>query len=59
MLRNGKTVSAMAKNFEKSDKDLLPQILSALEKEAMGGGDKKRNQTAALLVRGKKSGYLE
>ncbi len=57
ILAGPKVVEAMAEAFEKSQGELAHRLLAALEAGQAAGGDRRGQQSAALLVVREKGGY--
>ncbi len=57
ILASSRVVEAMAEAFEKSEGELAHRLLAALEAGQAAGGDKRGQQSAALLVVREKGGY--
>lgn len=55
MLQSKKTVSSMINRFQKENEKMSIRILNALETGAENGGDRRGNQTAALLIKGEEN----
>ncbi len=59
MLQNKKTVSNMVNKFSEEDGEISIRILKALEAGAKTGGDRRGNQTAAIVLKGEENLRLE
>ncbi len=57
ILAGPKVVEAMAEAFERSDGELAHRLVAALEAGQAAGGDRRGQQSAALLVVREKGGY--
>jgi uncharacterized Ntn-hydrolase superfamily protein len=57
ILAGPKVVEAMAEAFEKSEGELAHRLVAALEAGQAAGGDRRGQQSAALLVVREKGGY--
>ncbi len=57
ILAGPKVVEAMAEAFEKSEGELAHRLIAALEAGQAAGGDRRGQQSAALLVVREKGGY--
>ncbi|MFQ6089266.1 MAG: DUF1028 domain-containing protein [Candidatus Methanofastidiosia archaeon] len=57
ILVSKETLNSMAKNFENTKGDLPEKLLASLEAGQMAGGDRRGQQSAALIVVREKGGY--
>lgn len=57
ILASSKVVESMAKAYEETDGDLIDKLLQALSAGQAAGGDRRGQQSAALLVVREKGGY--